>query len=75
MKGGGFRKKRGDHFWRVLLDLHRGVEFCSREGLVQGAPVCWGFWEQGPDIHIDVGASLHVANQPASHLSTHAFKG
>jgi hypothetical protein len=35
-------------FGRVLLDLHRGVEFCSREGLVQGAPVCWGFWARGP---------------------------
>jgi hypothetical protein len=23
-------------------------EFCSREGLVQGAPVCWGFWARGP---------------------------
>jgi hypothetical protein len=30
------------------LDLRRGVEFCSREGLVQGAPVCWGFWARGP---------------------------
>jgi hypothetical protein len=37
----------GSFFWRVLLDLHRGVEFCSREGLVQGAPVCWGFWAWG----------------------------
>jgi hypothetical protein len=25
-----------------------GVEFCSREGLVQGAPVCWRFWARGP---------------------------
>jgi hypothetical protein len=23
-------------------------EFWSREGLVQGAPVCWGFWARGP---------------------------
>jgi hypothetical protein len=23
-------------------------EFCSREGLVQGAPVCWRFWARGP---------------------------
>jgi hypothetical protein len=31
------------------LDLQRGeFEFCSREGLVQGAPVCWGFWARGP---------------------------
>jgi hypothetical protein len=22
-------------------------EFCSREGLVQGAPVCWRFWAWG----------------------------
>jgi hypothetical protein len=36
-------------FGGVLLDLHRGeFEFCSREGLVQGAPVCWGFWARGP---------------------------
>jgi len=25
-----------------------GVEFCSREGLVQGALVCWRFWAWGP---------------------------
>jgi hypothetical protein len=25
-----------------------GVEFCSWEGLVQGAPVCWRFWARGP---------------------------
>jgi hypothetical protein len=36
-------------FWRFSLGLHRGeLEFCSREGLVQGAPVCWGFWARGP---------------------------
>ena len=30
------------------MDLHRGeFEFCSRERLVQGAPVCWGFWARG----------------------------
>jgi hypothetical protein len=23
-------------------------EFCSREGSVRGAPVCWGFWARGP---------------------------
>ena len=23
-------------------------DFCSREGLVQGAPVCWRFWARGP---------------------------
>jgi hypothetical protein len=23
-------------------------EFCSQEGLVQGAPVCWRFWARGP---------------------------
>jgi hypothetical protein len=36
-------------FWgKVSLGLHRGeFEFCSREGLVQGAPVCWGFWARG----------------------------
>jgi hypothetical protein len=29
--------------------VQRGeFEFCSREGLVQGAPVCWGFWARGP---------------------------
>jgi hypothetical protein len=40
----------GIFIWgRVLLDLHRGeFEFCSREGLVQGAPVCWRFWARGP---------------------------
>jgi hypothetical protein len=54
MSGGGLRKK-GDYyhstwvFGRVLLDLLVGeFEFCSREGSVQGAPVCWGFWARGP---------------------------
>jgi hypothetical protein len=37
-------------FWvKVSLVLHKGeFEFCSGEGLVQGAPVCWGFWAWGP---------------------------
>jgi hypothetical protein len=55
MRGGGLRR-RGDYhstgnffLGGSLLDLHRGeFEFCSREGLVQGAPVCWGFWARGP---------------------------
>jgi hypothetical protein len=24
------------------------LEFCSGEGSVWGAPVCWGFWARGP---------------------------
>jgi hypothetical protein len=53
MRGGGLRRRdyhsTGRNFWRVLLDCAQGeFEFCSREGLVQGAPVCWGFWARGP---------------------------
>jgi hypothetical protein len=56
MRGGGLRKKGGLSFYlflggiilRVLLDLQGSLEFCSREGSVQGAPVCWGFWARGP---------------------------
>ena len=48
----GYEQRRltegGIIFLRVLLDLRRGVEFCSQEGSVQGAPVCWGFWARGP---------------------------
>jgi hypothetical protein len=60
MRGGGLRRKGiiilwGILFWRVLLDLHRGeFEFCSREGLVQGAPVCWRFWARGPGYPYDI---------------------
>jgi hypothetical protein len=44
-----FWGKESFFFGGVLLDLHRGeFEFCSREGLVQGAPVCWRFWARGP---------------------------
>ena len=47
-KEGGIIMLRDFFIGRVLLDLHRGeFEFCSREGLVQGAPVCWGFWAWG----------------------------
>jgi hypothetical protein len=64
MSGGGLRKKGNYHstcffferrgfywmiFWRVLGELAGGeFEFCSREGSVQGAPVCRGFWAWGP---------------------------
>jgi hypothetical protein len=30
------------------LDCAREFNFCSREGLVLGAPVCSGFWAWGP---------------------------
>jgi hypothetical protein len=38
------------NFWGGFSWIaQRRVEFCSRrEGLVQGAPVCWGFWARGP---------------------------
>jgi hypothetical protein len=52
MRGGGLRRRdyhsTGRNFWRVLLDCAGEFEFCSQEGLVQGAPVCWGFWARGP---------------------------
>jgi hypothetical protein len=56
MRGGGLRKKGdyhstwgGDFFWGGFSWICTGeFEFCSREGLVQGAPVCWGFWARGP---------------------------
>jgi hypothetical protein len=35
-------------FWGGFSWICTGVEFCSREGLVQGAPVCWRFWARGP---------------------------
>jgi hypothetical protein len=47
-----FFERRGFYwmiFWRVLGELAGGeFEFCSQEGSVQGAPVCWGFWARGP---------------------------
>ena len=52
MNGGGYEGRgsfyREFYFWRVLLDCAGELEFCSREGLVQGAPICWGFWARGP---------------------------
>ena len=41
-------------FERVLLDLWRGVWVDSQEGLVHGAPVCWGFWAWGPGYPYDI---------------------
>jgi hypothetical protein len=36
-------------FWgEGSLGFAQEFEFCSREGLVQGAPVCWRFWARGP---------------------------
>ena len=53
---------RGILFWRVLLDLHREFEFCSREGLVQGAPVCWRFWARGLGYPYDI---LELGSYPS----------
>jgi hypothetical protein len=38
----------GEFFLEGSLGFAGEFEFCSREGLVQGAPVCWGFWARGP---------------------------
>jgi hypothetical protein len=35
-------------FWRVLLDCAEESLSSVVGGLVQGAPVCWGFWARGP---------------------------
>ena len=50
MRGGGLRRQ-DYHSTGVLGGFSRiciGVEFRSREGLVQGALVCWRFWARGP---------------------------
>jgi hypothetical protein len=49
-KEGGRIILRGILFFLEVFSwiAQRRVEFCSREGLVQGAPVCWGFWARGP---------------------------
>jgi hypothetical protein len=46
MSEGGLQKKGDYHstcFWGGSE-----FEFCNREGSIQGAPVCWGFWAWGP---------------------------
>jgi hypothetical protein len=53
-EGGGLRKEGGILFFfgegSLGFEFEFGgeFEFCSREGSVQGAPVCWGFWARGP---------------------------
>jgi hypothetical protein len=47
MSGGGLRE--GGSFLEGFSWIWIGeFEFCSREGLVQGASVCWRFWARGP---------------------------
>jgi hypothetical protein len=46
---GGGLSFYGEFYFGGSLGFAGGeFEFCSREGLVQGAPVCWGFWARGP---------------------------